>query len=303
MAAIILIMLSSSVLAKPCVDALIPENSHFGIYRWYDQLKGKFEYYRQPGRVFSKSSEIQLFFDTLTPPELFAPPVNLAEAKVAQGWYYYNHRHHIAIDYMKKKYIQGQDPTFSVYSIADGRVIAKYYSSWGGNLIIIEHQFSNDWTFRSVYLHLRDGYTHDRQLAINRPIRNIGSREKWIRYKMYVDYTIPSKLSWGTEKQKIPLQIGQKVKKGKFIGYAGNTGPGGISHGLHEDGEVRNKRSYNVHLHFSLAVKHPGFTNKGWVLIDPYGIYNSNQQNCYNNGREGHYPSLFDNNIHHFKGT
>lgn len=80
--------------------------------------------------------------------------------------------------------------------------------------------------FRSVYLHLRDGFTHDRQLAINRP-QSIKHKKLWQRYKEYVLFHDPNPLSWGIKEQRITVQVGQKVKRGQFLGYAGNNGAHG----------------------------------------------------------------------------
>ena len=92
------------------------------------------------------------------------------------------------------------------------------------------------------------------------------------KYKKFAYKPNPSKLSWGKESQKIKVKVGQTVKAGQIIGWAGNTGSGGIGIILDDNGNFKSStKSYNVHLHFTLRIK----DSKGnWINIDPYGVYN-----------------------------
>lgn len=264
-----------------CPDPQVLPDTRCCMYRWYNELTAKMEKYYNPAIIFKTELDSQDFIKTIKPEIKFSPPVNTRKVRVIQGWYYRDYKPHIAIDYMSKNINYGKDPTFEVYAVADGKVIANYYSSWSGNILVLEHTSLSGKRYRSVYLHLRDGYTHDRQLAINRPTKN-RHFSMWRRYKLYVNFYDPSILAWGTESQRIAVQVGEEVKRGKFLGWAGNTGPGGMGKGLSDEGIPKSDIAYNVHLHFVLAVEAPKTHLKnGWLIIDPYGKYADTYDSCY----------------------
>ena len=159
---------------------------------------------------------------------------------------------------------------------------------WGGNYVTIEHTAPNGYKYLSSYIHLRNGFTHDLE-----KVRNTSGK-----YKKFADRSNPSRLSWGTEAQKIQVKKGQKVKSGQLLGYAGNTGSGGIGAILKDDGTFtdnhKSTTSFNVHLHFTLYVKDTRSGKTGWVNVDPYGVYNKKVQiDCYDLGSPTPYARLF----------
>lgn len=219
-------------------------------------------------------------------------PYRNSRVAIWQGFYYNWGSKHGAIDYGKTGIDNGEDPTFNVYAVAGGTVVDVGWSNSGGNFVVIEHTAPNGYKYRSTYIHLRNGFSHDLQKARNVP----ETSDKLKKYKKFANRQNPSKLCWGTESQKIAVKKNQKVKAGQFLACAGNTGSGGIGIILNDDGTLENPdtRSFNVHLHFKLAVKdtRPGKT--GWVNIDPYGVYNKKSGiDCYDLEEETPFERLF----------
>ncbi len=221
-------------------------------------------------------------------------PYKSSKVGIWQGFYYNWDKNndgkkdlHSSIDYGKTSVDENEDPTFGVYAMAAGKVIDVKWSNGGGNIITIEHTAPNGYKYRSTYLHLRDGYDHDRAQAKNSPSD---------KYKKFASNGTASQLCWGTNNQKISVKIGDNVSNGQFLAYAGNTGSGGIGAILNDDGELTspNTRSFNVHLHFEVRVKdtRTGHTNE-WVTVDPYGTYNVAGVDCYDLDAETPFNRLF----------
>lgn len=192
---------------------------------------------------------------------------------------------HGSIDYGRTGIPKGTDPTFGVYAIAAG-VVESITWGGGGNIVNVIHTAPNGFKYKSSYLHLRNGFSHD----IKKAKASTNAKYKKFAYKRN-----PSKLCWGTENQKIAVRVGQKVKAGQFIGWAGNTGSGGIGIILDDKGNFKKTTtSFNVHLHFSLYIKdpRPGYSGK-WMKIDPYGVYNTAKVSCYDLTSEAPYVRLF----------
>ncbi|PHN05794.1 M23 family metallopeptidase [Flavilitoribacter nigricans] len=210
-------------------------------------------------------------------------PYRHSKVTVWQGFYYNWDKKHGAIDYGKSSVANGEDPTFGVYSIADGKVIDVKWSNGGGNVVTIEHTAPNGFKYRSTYLHLRNGFTHD----INKAKQSPSSKYKKFAYKPN-----PSTLCWGKESQKIKVSVGQTVKAGQMIAWTGNTGSGGIGIILDDNGNFKNPTtSFNVHIHFELRIKD---NNGNWVKVDPYGVYNKKSGiDCYDLDSETPYARLF----------
>lgn len=194
---------------------------------------------------------------------------------------------HRAIDYGKTSVAENEDPTFNVYAIAPGKVITVAWADGGGNHVTIEHTAPDGFKYRSTYLHLRDGFDHDRAQAKNSPSA---------KYKAFAQNGTSSKLCWGTNSQTIKVKVNDMVQAGDLIGYAGNTGSGGIGVILKDDGTMKdpNTRSFNVHLHYETRVldTRSGHTGE-WVLVDPYGTYNSASVSCYDLESNTPYARLF----------
>lgn len=210
-------------------------------------------------------------------------PYRHSKVTVWQGFYYNWDDKHGAIDYGKSSVASGEDPTFGVYSIADGKVIDVKWSDGGGNIITIEHTAPNGFKYRSTYLHLRNGFNNDIANAKQSPSS---------KYKKFAYKSNPSALCWGTNSQTLKVSVGQNVKAGQFIAWAGNTGSGGIGIILDDNGNFKNPTtSFNVHLHFELRIKD---SNGNWVKIDPYGVYNKKSGiDCYDLDSETPFARLF----------
>lgn len=194
---------------------------------------------------------------------------------------------HRAIDYGKGSVAANEDPSFGVYAIAPGKVITVQWSDGGGNNVTIEHTAPDGYKYRSTYLHLRDGYDHDRAQAKKSPSA---------KYMKFANNGTTSNLCWGTNSQVIAVKVGDMVKAGDFIANSGNTGSGGIGVILNDDGTMKNPdtRSFNVHLHYETRILDTRSGHSGeWVLVDPYGTYNSSSVDCYDLESNTPYARLF----------
>ena len=203
-----------------------------------------------------------------------------------QGFYYNSGKHHGSIDYGRSQVNTGSDPTFGIYSIADGKVVDVGYTHGGGNYVTIEHTSPDGHKFRSSYLHLRNGFTHDLNKAKQTTDQG--------KYRKYVFQSNPSVNSWGTNSQKIKVAKGQYVKAGQFLAWAGNTGAGGIKMVLDNDGNIMPSftKHKNVHLHFTLF--YWSTSKNKWINIDPYGVYNkASNISCYDLIKASPYARLW----------
>ena len=81
------------------------------------------------------------------------------------------------------------------------------------------------------------------------------------------------------------------VAAGQFIGWSGNTGVGGVGNGLNEGGTVADPNRVNNHLHVAFAVFEPA--KSSWTLLDPYGVYNDPDDNCYDLDKPTAHKRLF----------
>lgn len=211
-------------------------------------------------------------------------PYRHSKVGIWQGFYYNNGNRHGSIDYGKTNISNGEDPTFGVYAIAAGKVIDVKWSNGGGNTVTIEHTAPNGFKYRSSYLHLRNGFSHDLAKAKQSPST---------QYRNFANKPNPSALCWGTQSQTVKVKVGQTVQAGQFIAWAGNTGSGGIKFILKPNGDLENPntKSFNVHLHFSLSIQN----NQGdWIKIDPYGVYNKKSGiDCYDLDSETPFARLF----------
>jgi hypothetical protein len=253
-------------------------------YTWQDDLHADGVTYRQPGHVFSSDEEASAFIKKLdTGGVNIRPPYAIGTAEIGQGWHYDNGGFHAGIDYSRSDFDCGQDPTFEARAAADGVIVSKHWDDWVGNMVIIEH-YGSDGTprFRSMYAHLRDGFSHDLAMAQLIPASAVGAPgDNTDKYRKYAQLS-PNPLFWGTETQKIQVEPGVKVSYGELIGWTGDTGPGGAGNGLNADGTPASC-SGNVHLHYMLSVPDP--KNPGdWVFVDPYGVYQEASSGCYDPG-------------------
>ncbi len=208
---------------------------------------------------------------------------------VSQGWIYGNGGFHSSVDY------GNGNKSFTVHSIAAGKVIHNAWNQWHGNVVIVEHSTPGVQPFCSMYFHLRNGMTNDiikaRQTRLVDFDEGSDGRDKAERYKKYADLAYGGTTHWGTNSHKIKVKVGDRVSSGQQIGWVGNTGIGGASAMLQSNGKPANSGTTNIHLHFMIASKDDG----KWYFVDPYGAY-SKATSCYNGtgkGANAHYFAPF----------
>jgi Peptidase family M23/Polyglycine hydrolase-like, structural repeat len=168
---------------------------------------------------------------------------------------------HHAIDYSR-----GPE-TFEVVAAAAGKVVFIGWDNWSGNTIIVSHKVGGvDDAFRTIYMHLRNGPTHDIDASWNNTVPTLKddpakSDFTLTNFKNYLDATgakqnprrrNPDAAYWGTDAQKIdPQLLNKHVAAGAQLAWAGCTGPGGC-------GCTKGPRSNaNTHLHIFFAHRDP----------------------------------------------
>lgn len=229
------------------------------------------------------------------PPTTVLLPFTDETVKPLTGWMYAENARHNAIDYI------GTKGSFAVRAVADGKVIWVGYNPSPGNVVIIEHPGSGrpgSYGFRVIYHHLRNG--RDNDIALARAtlkcsaLYNLGwdkpdkatMEENPVKYiQQYqadadqaaqilswrpTDRAGQAKQAaqvaeiearWGTNDQKISVKVGDRVKAGQQIGWAGRTG--------------FDCASIHLHIMFARPATHVVGVNKQllWTLFDPYGLY------------------------------
>lgn len=208
-------------------------------------------------------------------------PYKHPDVRLSHGWIYNGdaRKAHGSHDYSKPT-DEGDDPSFRVRAVASGTVVAKYWDAWHGNVLVLEHPGVGDIVYRSFYFHLRDGKTHDLAKAKTTVATGdeTSSRDK---YLLFANLDDPSDLWWGTNEQKILVDVGDTVRAQQHIAWSGNTGPGGAGAGLDGDGNPKNETTANNHLHFMIAAKHATWTGGEWAYVDPSSVYEQQSSGCY----------------------
>jgi hypothetical protein len=178
---------------------------------------------------------------------------------------------HHAIDYLRPN----DWKTFEVLAAAPGKVVHVGWDNWSGNTIIVSHDVGGvSDAFRTIYMHLRNGPTHDINASWNQTVPTL-SGSQLTNYKTYLNATgatqdaahrNPNADYWGTDAHKIDASlVGKTVKAGDHLAWAGCTGPGGCGS---MDSLINHP---NTHLHIFCAHRDPSDNN--WYFIDPYGVY------------------------------
>jgi murein DD-endopeptidase MepM/ murein hydrolase activator NlpD len=211
--------------------------------------------------------------------------------QVWQGWIYGSGGFHSSIDYGKSQ------KTFTVNAVAPGKVVHVDWHPWHGNVVIVEHTAEGYEPFRSMYFHLRNGKTHDLNMAKQTNPDNYSgdSNTKAKRYKAYADQEYGGETHWGTNSQKILVKTDEWVNLGQQLAWAGNTGIGGASAMLNDEGKPNSSGQTNIHLHFMIAVHDAG----KWYFVDPYGAY-SKSLACYKERGAGQDAKFFLPHWPHF---
>jgi len=274
-------------------------------YGIQDQVANKKYVYRQPawalanGDNAASEADCREFAATVTASMPFFVPYRNKHVRAGQGWFYNSGSFHGAVDYSKDEYEEGKDPSFKIYSIGEGVVRSVVWDNWSGNIIVIEHTAPNGKKYRSAYKHMRNGFTNDLAMAKAIPVPADkkydadGKPTQTYKYNLYANKPNPSQLQWGTDAQKIQVHVGQNVHAGTFLGWSGNTGPGGAGKGLKDDGTPSNPVTANNHLHFMMTVPNPNGDPTEWVQVDPYGVYSQTSSECYDVLDDTPYTRLF----------
>lgn len=289
-----------------CVEPdIVKSGSSCCSYAIPDQISGKTVYYRQPAWAFASGSTAaseqtcRNFAETVTASMPFYVPYKSGHVRAGQGWFYNSGDFHGAVDYSKDAYPAGEDPSFKIYAVGAGTVRSVVWDNWSGNIVVIEHVAPNGKKYRSAYKHMRNGFAHDLAaakaipLAADKMYDADGKPTQTQKYKLFANLPNPNPLYWGTEDQKIAVKKGDVVAAGQFLGWSGNTGPGGAGKGLKDDGTPSNTVTANNHLHFMFCVPHPTGGETEWVQIDPYGVYSQVSSDCYDVLDDTPYTRIF----------
>jgi murein DD-endopeptidase MepM/ murein hydrolase activator NlpD len=260
-------------------------------YTFWDGQNSKNVNYHGPLTVFGNEADARTWAKGVVAKMPFYLPFEPVVGDPGQGWFYDGGDSHGAVDYSRATVTAGKDVTFQVRAIAEGRVVSKLWDNWHGNVVVIEHTASDGSKYRSQYFHLRDGYTHDRNAAKAIVPANPDSNDGEAKYARYAKNN-SDKLYWGQESHTIKVNVGDWVQAGQFIAQSGNTGPGGASAGLNNDGTVSDTTRANNHLHFMLSVPSPKTAGE-WVYVDPYGVYAKANTGCYAIMKDLDFPRFF----------
>ncbi|MDQ4132449.1 MAG: hypothetical protein M3179_04395 [Actinomycetota bacterium] len=220
------------------------------VYRWPADVEGGSRYVRLSALEFDDQFLTLPFSDT--------------NVKRRGIWRYSNGGWHHAADYSRD-----DSATFQIRAAAPGRVIHMGWDNWSGNTVIISHDVGGmQDSYRTIYMHLRNGATNDCEAAWSQTVPTL-SGESLTEYVDHLNATgcpenpprNPDAAHWGTDQQTLPALLNQQVARGQFIGWCGNTGPGG----------KRGLGGPNTHLHIFFCRRDP--TNNEWYFFDPYGVY------------------------------
>ncbi|WP_413287668.1 hypothetical protein [Bdellovibrio sp. HCB337] len=260
-------------------------------YTFYDGHTGKDVTYRGPQTVFGNETDARNWAKPLFAHMPFFLPFEESIISMTQGWTYDGGGDHSGIDWQRSSVTANTDVSFEVRAIAAGRVVTKTWDNWHGNLLVIEHTAGDGTKYRSIYMHLRDGYTHDRNAAKAIVPSDPDGNDNVAKYARYAKNN-SNKLYWGEESHTIAVNVGDWVNTGQFLARSGNTGPGGAGAGLNNDGTPSDTTRANNHLHFMLSVENPKTAGE-WVFVDAYGVYAKANTGCYDLMKDIEYPRFF----------
>lgn len=261
-------------------------------YTFRDGNPSKDVNYQAIKEVYGSEADSRNFAAGQVPRMAFFLPYPGDDAVLGGGWLYNNGDSHGSLDFGKKDVADGSDPSFKILAAGSGRVVSKVWDNWHGNVLTIEHTAGNGQKYRTLYFHLRNGKAAD--LANARAIvpPDPSKVDQWTKYSKFSKLKNPSDLHWGTESHKILVNVGDWVNAGQLIAYSGNTGVGGASAGLKDDGTPFDSTRANNHLHFMLAVPNPKDSAR-WIFIDAFGFYEKASSGCQDLMKENQYARFF----------
>ena len=242
--------------------------------------------FQAPANAFPTAAAARAFLLQVHAEQPFFLPFTHPDIRLGHGWYYNSGGLHRACDYSRTGVEVNEDPTFLVKSAAAGTVVATDWDGNAGNYVAVESTAAGGQKVMFIYLHLRDGRTHD----VGKALSSTSSADKYVKYRAFAT-DFPDHLSWGDDSQTIKVQVGDVVGPGTDLAWAGNTGAGGAGSGLNDDGSPENWKG-NVHLHVYVAVPHPT-TADTWVWVDPYGVYDKATSGCYDLLKDTEFSRLY----------
>lgn len=198
----------------------------------------------------------------------FTLPFSDSAVKRRGVWLYSPGSWHHAADFSRD-----DAQTFAARAAAPGKVIFVGWDPWSGNTVIVSHDAGGELdSYRTIYMHLRDGARHDCAAAWSQTLAHPpAGNQELAAYRVHLLATGCTEdpagrrldaRHWGTESQTLDHQLlGKHVAAGELLGWAGDTGPGG----------KRGPGDPNTHLHVFFARRDP--SDQNWYLFDPYGIY------------------------------
>jgi hypothetical protein len=236
---------------------------------------GDVVFYRWPCVTFDGSDRyVRMSALNYADAGLFTLPFSDTAVKQRGTWLYSPGSWHHAIDFSRD-----DTASFPVHPAAPGKVIFIGWDWWSGNTMIISHDSGGVTdAFRTIYMHLRNGPTHDADQAWNVTVPNLGVPAR-AQYENYLTSTgcpkggpyTPKPQFWGTDADKIDMTLlGQKVTPSQVVAHSGCTGPGGCGCTSSQP-DFTWGGGVNTHLHVFFCRRDP--TDNEWYFIDPYGIY------------------------------
>ena len=286
---------SREAFAKPQITPR--EGGHYRITLTND-LTQQGDSYVEPGDYMSEAKAADLL-SKLKPGAPFGFPFPLnSGTMMAIGWRKGDGKGHWGCDYFRAPADLRFRPqlSFEVLAMGSGKVISVQWNDYAGNVVVIEHEGQGGKKYRSIYLHLRNGCRNDREKAAGINLASYSDnpelQETMRLYKSFAERW-DDQGWWGSDDQTIKVKPGEYVRRGQVIGFAGNTGQFLADRciPIGKSGIPMNPDRPNIHLHLSFAFFNP--ESRKWTLIDPYGVYSTQESGGYEPGRPTRFPNFF----------
>ncbi len=253
--------------------------------------------------AFDSEESIEAYLATVRPYMGIYLPFRHPSVRLTSSYLRNSGALHGALDLARGDGTVSDTNTFPVRAVADGVVRHVYWQIAGGNVVVIEHTAPNGFRFLSAYSHLRNGRWHDqdrvREMScdgnpqiegLSLEARRASARRRCRLYKTFLEKH-PNHPAWGDEGDYLRVDVGQPVRAGQLIGWAGTTGIGSAPRMIDENGDPKDF-AVNTHLHFSMLAQSP-FDENEFIYIDPYGVYGSMDSGCYDLLADTRFDRLF----------